>query len=273
LSGSPAADGRLESPQNPQVRAVRRLAERRERARTGLFLLEGERGLAEAVAARGRLVSLFYTEAFAARPDHRQLLGRAVAERRFTVSERAMAAMADTAAPQGVLAVAAIPTAPGGLPAAERGTLVLLVDGVADPGNLGAILRSAEAFAARAVWIGGGAVDAYHPRVVRAAAGALWRLVPREASDPAAVCRELAAAGFAVCALVPRGGVPLREADLSGPVALVVGGEARGVGAVVRRMARSLSIPMAGGAESLNAAAAVAVACYEARRQATPGPA
>ena len=179
---------------------------------------------------------------------------------------------------QGVAAVALAP----GLdlpPSLGPGALVLVLVGVADPGNVGTLLRTADASGAAVVLLCGACADPLSPKVVRAAAGALFRLRLAELAEPAAVAAVLAGWEVTPLGCVARGGRPLDEVDLTGAVALVLGSEAHGLPpALVAELAgadRLVSIPMPGPAESLNVAMAGTVAAYEAVRQRRPrrGPA
>jgi TrmH family RNA methyltransferase len=136
---------------------------------------------------------------------------------------------------------------------------------VADPGNLGTLLRTADAAGADAVVLAGDVADPLSPKVVRAAAGALFRLRVVESTDPLALLRRWHVPAFG---LVVGDGLPIDRADLTGPVALVLGGEARGLPAgISQALAGRLTIPMPGRAESLNVAMAGTVAVFEALRQ------
>jgi TrmH family RNA methyltransferase len=170
-------------------------------------------------------------------------------------------ACAATESPQGLVAVIPFPTiaVPAGL------TLALVADGLADPGNLGTVLRTALAAGVEAVFLSSGTVDAYNPKVVRAAMGAHFRL-PIVAAPAASLVARLS--HLALWLAEPRAGLPYDRLDGSRPLALIVGGEAHGIAEVWRRASTgSLAIPTAGGVESLNAAVAAAVILFEIRRQ------
>lgn len=171
--------------------------------------------------------------------------------------------MAGTRTPQGVLAVVRIPV-PRRPPSGAGFTLA--VDGLADPGNLGTLLRVALAFGAAGVVLGCGTADPWSQKTLRASAGAAFHLPPLLLDDLAAWLRERPGARWE---LAPRRGEPLDRADLSadGPLTLVVGSEARGVSPAVAALCRPLTVPMPGPAESLNAAVAAAIACYEVMRR------
>ncbi len=145
---------------------------------------------------------------------------------------------------------------------AGRGGFVVVAAGLADPGNVGTILRSAEAAGADAVVLTAGAVDVFNPKVVRASAGALFR-VPVAVDVAAGALGDL---GVALLGTVATGGVPYDEAPLDGACALVLGNEAHGLppGLALDGL---VSIPHAGRAESLNVAMAATVLCFEAARR------
>ena len=231
------------------LKSARKLHERGARREAGLFLVEGEHLLAEAARSGLRVVEAFVE---AGRPAPAGVAPARVHQ----VSARAMRQLAETESPQGLVAVVEIPQARS--PAGPG--LQLLLDGLADPGNLGAVLRVAVAFGAVRCVLGPGCVDPWNGKALRAAAGATFRLVPEQVADLAAECRSLA--DYAVYGLVPRGGIPLPEASLPLRTALVLGNEAHGLSAPVAAAVRPLTIPMAEAVESLNAATALAVAAY-----------
>jgi TrmH family RNA methyltransferase len=144
-----------------------------------------------------------------------------------------------------------------------------VADGVQDPGNLGAIIRAADAAGASGVLVTGG-VDPHHPKVVRASMGSLFHLPVVALSLPQA--RDLLTrAGVRVLVADPRGEVEYTRADYTPPVALVVGSEARGPDPAWREVAAgTVRIPLYGRAESLNVALAAGLLLYEARRRQPP---
>jgi TrmH family RNA methyltransferase len=146
--------------------------------------------------------------------------------------------------------------------------LVLVLAGVGDPGNAGTLLRSAEAAGATAVWATAGTVDLYAPKTVRASAGALFHVPVRDGLDGPAALDGLRAAGVRVLGTAASGGTPVDQADLTGPVAFVLGNEAHGLDGVwAGAVDEWLTIPMVGRAESLNVAMAGTLLCFEAARQ------
>jgi TrmH family RNA methyltransferase len=179
----------------------------------------------------------------------------------FAVSERVMKAMADTVSPQGVLAV--VPFVELELPPGP--SLGLVVDGLRDPGNLGAILRSANATGVEQVILAPKTVDPYNPKVVRGAMGAHFRL-PIQALSWPEITEALV--GVEVLLADVRGEQVYYEVDWAKTSALIIGGEAYGASGEAKELATAtIAIPMHGGVESLNAAVAASVILFEAARQ------
>ena len=143
---------------------------------------------------------------------------------------------------------------------------MLILDGVQDPGNAGAIVRSAEAFGATGVLFLKGSVSPYNPKTLRASAGSLFRVPALHGVDPAVALALVREHGAALYAATSAGGRPLDQTDLTAASAIVIGSEAHGVGPELSDVARAVSIRTTG-VESLNAAVAASVLLYEARRQ------
>ena len=146
--------------------------------------------------------------------------------------------------------------------------LVMVLDGVQDPGNAGTILRAAEAFGANGVVLLKGTVNPYNPKCLRASAGSVFRLPLLAGLEESQVLTALQERGVALFAAMPRATVHASDAPLSKACAIVIGAEGRGVSPTLAQNCNSIRIPTAG-VESLNAAIAAAVLLYEARRQRT----
>lgn len=261
----------LDSPRAPRVREAARLQQRAARSSTGLFLLEGPACLDEAVRWQpAQLVEVFVTDA--ARERHPELLERAAEHAPLTdVSERALAAIADTVHPQGVVAVAK--QAPVRLEdaieraAASEHPLVAILHEVRDPGNLGTILRAADAAGASAVIVTANSVDPFAPKVVRATTGSLFHIDIAVGASTIDAVEAAAAAGLSVLAADVSGEdlVALQaEGVLARPTAWLFGNEARGLDAGTLALAdRAARLPVYGRAESLNLATAASVCLYQ----------
>ncbi|WP_045272374.1 TrmH family RNA methyltransferase [Microbacterium azadirachtae] len=258
----------LENPRSPRVRAVAKLTKRSARTETGLFLLEGPQAVREALSYRPEaIVELFATPtAWDKHGDLRQ--AAADADVRFEyVTEFVLAAMADTVTPQGVVAVARqMPTSVRDIFAASP-RLVAICEEIRDPGNLGTIIRAADATGADAVVLTGRTVDLYNPKVVRSTTGSLFHLPVSVGGELTDVVERAHAAGLQVVAADVKGDDLLAaraEGVLARPTAWLFGNEARGLEEPALELAdRALRLPIFGRAESLNLATAASVCLYE----------
>jgi TrmH family RNA methyltransferase len=248
---------------NEKVKYVRSLHRRRVRYRERHFVIEGVRLVEEAFRAGIMPALLFYGEGVDSTPGGRELLVemQKVEAPAFAVSETVMKALADTVSPQGILAV--VPFVELDPPLSL--SLALVVDRLRDPGNLGSILRSANAAGVEQVILAPKTVDPYNPKVVRGAMGAHFRL-PIVALSWPEIAEALA--GVQVLLADVRAEQAYHEVDWARPSALIIGGEAHGASREARELAAAtIAIPMHGGAESLNAAMAASVILFEAARQ------
>jgi RNA methyltransferase, TrmH family len=252
----------ITSVSNDKIKFARSLARAKERETAQQFLIEGTRLIQEAKRA-GMNPALAFYERSALQHDGRvrQLVVGLQAQMRevFEVSATVMRALSDTESPQGIAAVFHLPrvTPPSKL------RLVLILDGMRDPGNLGTMLRTAWAANVDAVYLAPETVDAFNPKVVRAAMGAHFHVPLLSASWDE--IRDRLESIPRIYLSDAQGEIPYTRADWSPPCALIVGGEARGAGEQARQIATAtISIPMPGKAESLNAAVAAGVLLFEA---------
>lgn len=258
----------LENPRSPRVRAVAKLSKRSARSETGLFLLEGPQSVREALRYLPEaIVELFATPTtWEKHPDVRDLATEVDIEVEY-VTEDVLSAMADTVTPQGLVAVARqTPTSVRDIFAASP-RLIAICEEVRDPGNLGTIIRAADASGADAVVLTGRTVDPYNPKVVRSTTGSLFHLPISVGGDLTDVITRAHAAGLQVIAADVKGDDLLAaRADgvLGRPTAWLFGNEARGLeeDALVQ-VDRALKLPIFGRAESLNLATAASVCLYE----------
>jgi RNA methyltransferase, TrmH family len=254
------------SRQNQRLKDIRRL----KRRQGELALLEGPHLVGEALAMGLALETVLATPELLASAAGCELArglaetGRAPLE----VAPELLAEVTDADSPRGVVAVARLPR-PGiaGLPVAEGG-VYLYLDGLQDPGNVGALARVAEAAGARGMALGPGTAHPNHPRALRGSAGSLLRMPVAMGVGAEEVVRRLAPVAARWAALVPRGGVGLYEAPLTGTLVLAVGAEGPGLSeAIVERADLRLTIPLAPPVESLNATVAAALVLFEHRRR------
>ncbi len=252
------------SPTNARIKYVRRLQQRKERYRERRFVIEGSRLVEEALQAGTIPAFAFFTRAFEETDRGRALVARLrdAGVELVLVNERVLEAAADTVTPQGILAVVPLPERS----APANPSLILVLDGVADPGNLGTILRSAEAAGVAQVILAPGTVDAYGPKVVRAGMGAHFRLSLTMIGEWQQIAAHLE--NRAVWLAEAGQGQPYYAVDWTVPSALIIGSEAEGASEEAAKIATGrIHIPMLGPAESLNAAMAASIILFEALRQ------
>jgi TrmH family RNA methyltransferase len=253
----------ITSPSNPKLKLVRLLAGRpKERREAGAFLAEGVRLVEEALAANWPFRFVLCTDGL----SERGLQLRKKLEERGIEMEQVktelLQSLSDTETSQGILAVLELRD----LPIPNLPTFILIPDSIRDPGNLGTLLRSADAAGVQAVLLPPETTDAFAPKVVRAGMGAHFRL-PFRSMDWDEIRRLTDSLKLNVL-LADTSGRSCWETDLHSPLALIVGGEAEGATQEARELAsQRVSVPMAGKAESLNAAVAGSVLMFEVVRQ------
>lgn len=254
---------------NKLVKLARSLHRRSQREKTGLYLLEGEHLLSEALAAGAEVEFVLYTKDFA-RASHHGLLLAGLQRAGYPceeVEEAVMVSIAGTSSPPGILAVAR--QKKYGLADLLRGqeVFLLVADAVQDPGNLGTILRTALAAGCTGAVLTSGTVDLYNEKVVRAAMGALFRLPVVHGAAPGELVAFLQDQVKIVVAHVG-GKRPYYDGDYRGKLAIVVGNENRGPSPELLQASPVwVKIPLWGPVESLNVAVAAAILLYEAARQ------
>jgi TrmH family RNA methyltransferase len=241
-----------------RLKYLRSLRQKKHRTREGALLVEGLNVVEEAAAA-GAVRELLLSDEVAQGPRGRALVARGLPVHRLTESDTR--ALAETRTPAGAFALAADPCGPFHAATLPDEALVLLAAGVADPGNLGTLIRTAAALGLAAVVTTAETVEATNPKVVRASAGALFR-IPVLRGEAAA----LKEAGFALYA-ADAGGRPFPElADRPARLALAVGNEPRGLpAAVVAAADAALAVPQVGAVESLNVAVATGILLHALR--------
>jgi TrmH family RNA methyltransferase len=264
----PHPDLRITSTKNPRVVAAAGLRERRCRDAAGLTIVDGARELARALAGGARVVEVFADE------DRLSAEGQDAVEAARTagavvvpVGGPVIDKLAFGDRSEGLVATVAIPDLSLGALRLPPDPLVVVIEGVEKPGNLGAVLRSADGAGADAAIAADPLADLFNPNAIRASLGTIFT-VPVASGSSADVRAHLAAAGVRIVAAWVEGSVPYAEVDLTGPVALVLGSEADGLtSAWAGEGVTAVRLPMLGVADSLNVSIAAAVLLYEARRQ------
>jgi TrmH family RNA methyltransferase len=267
VSGPPAAN-RIESARNPRIRAALELRERRARERAGLTLVDGLREVERALDGGVAVVEAFIDEhatdvalgALAARLSAAGALVHPTAGpalERLGFGDRAAGVVAVVRTPSTTLAELALPADP----------LVVVLEGVEKPGNLGAVLRSADGADADAVLLADPTTDPWNPNAIRASLGTIFGR-PVVSASSAKVLAYLRERAIRPVAAIVEASDAYTEADLTGPLALILGSEAAGLGPIWRSDdVERVHLPMHGLADSLNVSTAAAILLYEARRQ------
>lgn len=245
-----------------RIVAARKLTRRAGRDAAGLFLAEGRQAVVEALADPSGVHEVFATETAAA--AHRELLAQTSVPVRL-VTEKAAAGLSETVTPQGLVAVCALRDVAADALVGSPPRLAVALSELADPGNAGTILRTADACGAAAVVFGAGSADPYGGKAVRASAGSLFHVDVVRGAPLHELIPAMQRAGVTVLAADGGGEASLDQvgAQLAGPVLWLFGNEARGVPADLAALAdHRVRIPMRGRAESLNLAAAAAICLY-----------
>ncbi len=258
----------IESPRNERIKRYRRLHKKNIRYRESLFLAEGMQAVREAVEARVPPECIICNQRGLQHLEALSDLIRARSIPVFEASEEAMGALASTVTPQGVVAVCHMLHVPLEELLRSRPSTLLLADRVRDPGNLGNMIRIADAAGADAMVVCPESADPYNAKTVRSTAGSLFHLPLAVNEETPRAFARLREAGYALYAADACSGKVFWEVEWPEKVALVMGNEAWGVAREEKMLADELvRIPMSGRAESLNVAAAAALLLYEIFRK------
>jgi TrmH family RNA methyltransferase len=258
----------LTSARNPALKEIRRAILRGALTNDGLCVAESFHLLEEALRSDCEIHAVFATAAVQSAVE-RHIRGLKI--RVAMLGDDLFQQVAGTDAPQGVIAL--IKPRQWSIDQLFRGhSLVVVLDGVQDPGNAGAILRAAEAFGATGVAFLKGSASPYNPKALRASAGSVFRVPLATGLDERLLLAAIEQRKLDLFALAPQGTVPVERCRLDRNCALIVGSEGRGVSQRLLGKAIDVRIPTVG-VESLNAAMAATVALYEARRQRMAEPA
>jgi RNA methyltransferase, TrmH family len=252
----------LSSPRNPLFLEIRQALARGRPTKEGLYAAEGPHLLDELLRSKWRIERIVLT------PDSYAIWEKRVNHLDVEIvvtSSRTFDSMSATETAQGVLALAR-PVAWDWREILKNSSLVVALDGVQDPGNAGTIVRSAEAFGANAVIFLSESVRISNAKLVRAAAGSMFRIPICDSLTKHELIETAAEARLALVALSPTGRIQIDRADFRRQCCLVVGSEAHGVSTELVEISESCTIPT-NGVESLNAAVACSIALYEASRQ------
>lgn len=249
----------ITSVSNSQIKNVQTLLKKsKERFSQGLFVVEGVRMAKEAVSL-GIIEKVYLSESFEGKADFDGVPME-------IVSDSILAGVSDTVTSQGVIALVKIPKRdPSSI--IENAKAVVMLENLQDPGNLGTIIRTAEAAGMDAVILSENSVDVYNPKVVRSTMGALFRMPVVYVQGFTELVREMGEKGWNTIAAHLSASIDFTEADYKGKTAVLVGNEGNGLtDAVTAAAVTKVIIPMEGQVESLNAGIAAALMMYEVKR-------
>ena len=275
----------ITSVNNQRVKDIADLKQKKYRMESGLFFAEGLRAVQEA-AQYAEVTDLFFTAAEEKKLTEILNAAKEKGARLYQADDKVMAKLSDTKTPQGVLAVIRIPEQslqklrPGVMlriadkqnqsarVETDNNAPVIILDRIQDPGNLGTMIRTADAVGALGIILLEGCVDAYSPKVVRASMGSLFHLPVVQDIFPEKALTWCYRHGYEPAATAMKGATNLYKADISKKMAFIFGNEANGVSEELQAAAETrLFIPMAGLAESMNVAMAAGIVLFEGLRQ------
>lgn len=258
------------SSQNTLIKYIQKLDRRKSREKEKRFCLEGSLMVEEALLFRWPLELLVYTREWSIGRAGRNILRLAseINLKRIEIKEAVFLGISTTQTPQGVLAVARFPQNSPEELLARKPTLLVLVNSVRDPGNLGAIIRCTDAAGADGVLLTKKTVDPYNPKTLRATMGSIFHLPVVTGLETDNLPSLFSSVGLRIVAGDPSARDILSSCDFTLPTVLAVGNEARGCSETLLKKAdRIVRIPMPGRAESLNVALATSIMLYEVVRQ------
>lgn len=268
----------LKSFHNPLIKYILKLKKRRFREQEGKFAIEGVRMVEEAINSTWTLENIIYTGGLLRSARGEELITTALKKsvKTILVDEKLLGSMASTETPQGVMALCKarkwfLEDLCGSQQAIrlKSGALLVVVDGVSDPGNLGTIIRSSDAFGASGVILIKGTVDLYNSKALRATMGSIFHLPVVEDIKPDDLMALISYGGFSLLVGAPEGGFSIhRKKDYKDITVLVVGSEASGPSREILSLPHEkITVPMCGGADSLNAGVAASIMIYEIMKQ------
>lgn len=246
---------RITSLKNPRVLLWRSLKERKGRRESGCFLAEGRKMAEEALRSAFPVEALLVDEARAAEfslPEHVPV---------YLLPENVLSSVCDTKTPQGIAAVVRAQSS------AALGRRLVALDAVQDPGNVGTIIRTADAAGLEGVLLSDQCADVFSPKTLRATMGSIFRMPIQVTSDLPAALNRLRAEGYSILSSQLDGEPFYQRSPVGERFCLIVGNEGNGISDAVKATAtHRVKLPMRGGAESLNAAIAAGIMMYDLMR-------
>lgn len=269
LDGERDMTFKITSSQNPLIKEIKSFRSRKNRSKKGLFIIEGSKLFFEALNEEEKIASIFMSEQFLSTGESKEILARAAARsiKTYALPDRLFKAISDTESPQGILAVIkARHRNINQLPA--EGNLLVILETLQDPGNMGTIIRTADAAGFTGIIVSQGCVDVYNPKVLRSTMGSIFHIPLFFSDNLGETIQILKSKGTKIYAAHLKGTSNYFQLDMHNDTAIIIGNESKGISAEIAALADELvKIPMIGKAESLNASVAAALLMYESVRQ------
>lgn len=263
----------ITSSQNPVLKELKALKQKKVREEKQLFFIEGIRFVEEALKESADIDKIFLSDKLTQIKGGNEILERMQKGNysMYSLPDRLFKEISDTENPQGILATVRFNKLnTSDIPAC--GDFYVVLDSLQDPGNMGTIIRTADAAGASGIIVSKGCVDIYNPKVLRSTMGSIFHVPVYNSEDMGEGIRQLKSMGVKVYAAHLEGALDYFEADMTGRCAVIIGNEAGGISSEIAGMADALvKIPMPGRAESLNASVAASLMMYEVVRLRSTG--
>jgi TrmH family RNA methyltransferase len=257
----------IKSKDNSKIRYVRSLSSKKGRDEKNAFIVEGVKFVNEAIYENAHIISLIFNENTLNKTNAREIYDFALKSEIeiVTCEENVFKTVADTISSQGVLAVIEMKK---NFSTINDFKFAIMCDRIQDPGNLGTIIRTADAFGPAAVILNKGCVDEYNPKVVRASAGAIFRVPFIHSDIDKEMISKLKESGYAIISTVVDSEYSFEDIDMYEKICLVIGNEGQGVSQEISECSHmNITIKMSGRSESLNASIAAGISIYEIRKK------
>lgn len=260
----------IQSISNPTIKGIKKLQRKKDRWDERLYLIEGVKVINEYMEYIGKPKLILISEELSTVTGGTELFNKIneYDAHLIKVPHRILKDLSDTENPQGIVAVVNFNDSEIENLIVEKNNFIIVLDGVQDPGNLGTIIRSADAFNINGIILTDNCVDLYNPKVVRGTMGSLFHIPIAIADNKLEIINNLKDRGITIYSTYLEGKNYIHKIDMTKDMAIIIGNESRGVSKELLELSDyTLKIPMYGNAESLNAAIAASVIMYEAARQ------
>lgn len=259
----------ITSPKNPKIKQIKSLYRKKERWNSKLFLVEGIKIVEECIDNNYPIENIIYTDELFNITGGEEIYEKIkLYDKLIYVPQKLFKEISDTENPQGIMAIAKFTQRPINKLFKSKNPFILFLDEVQDPGNMGTIIRTADAFNIDGIVVSEGSVDIYNPKVVRSTMGSIFRIPIYHTWDKIGTIKELKNRGFEIFTTSLEGKDYIYNIDFKGSSVILIGNESKGVSFELHSLANQwIKIPILGETESLNVAVASSIIMYEVMRQ------